>query len=65
MPHPHQLRVIAERKELSDKFDKLGAFLESAAIDSVDVQERRHLIRQYMIMRDYLEVLQERIQNFA
>lgn len=61
---PHQERVVNEKNELEDKLTKLDAFFETDFFSKVDEDEQERLKHQYWIMRDYLEVLQERISNF-
>lgn len=61
----YQTRVIEESRELSSKIEKLSAFLQSDSWGSVDSAEQERMKRQLAIMRDYLSVLNERIQNFS
>ena len=61
---PYQERVVAEKRELDDRVNKLHAFLESPVSDEVDRQELVRLGRQLQIMREYAGVLAERIEAF-
>lgn len=61
---PHQERVVEELKELNSKRERLGEFLETKAAGIVDAEELARLHRQQAIMKDYAEVLEERIRNF-
>lgn len=64
---PHQQRVVAELKDLTEKREKLGAFIAGAGNNlfaSVPDDEQRRLRRQFDIMVQYEGVLQERIDRF-
>lgn len=63
---PHQLRVIDEFDELEEKRIKLQAFLNSDQFKVVvtDEEEQRRLLRQWMAMTNYSDILAERIANF-
>lgn len=62
---PHQLRVVEEAKELKDKTVKLNDFIGgSEFFESLDVEEKRRLMKQLRVMSAYLEILEERINNF-
>jgi crAss001_48 related protein len=61
---PHQERVVAEKKELDDKREKLGAFIEGAVFDSLPQPERDRLMRQAVVMTTYSDILGERIAAF-
>ena len=60
----YQQRVVDEKKELDIKLDKLVEFLKSPKITSVNPDEHNRLTRQQYIMRQYSEVLSERIVHF-
>jgi len=64
---PHQQRVVTEKAELDEKLAKLSAFINSENFATVvkDKDERQRLIVQEDIMKDYSEVLGERIAAFA
>jgi len=61
---PHQQRVVDERAELADKAVKLAGFLTGAIFASLPQEERARLGKQLYIMRDYLDILDERIKAF-
>lgn len=60
---PHELRVLAERDELQEKYDKLGKFLLSNPTME-DVQAKFLLNLQHQAMGSYLYILNERIKRF-
>lgn len=62
---PHQERVLNELKELTEKREKLGAFIANNAIfGQLPTDEQNRLRRQFDIMLSYEGVLQERIDRF-
>lgn len=61
---PHQQRVVNEKQELDKNLDKLTAFINSNNFTTVDQDERRRLVKQESIMREYSDVLAERIEAF-
>lgn len=62
---PHQQRVVDEVNELSDKHDKLIAFIESnQTFQSLESQEQTLLRAQVGAMRAYIEILNLRIAAF-
>ena len=62
---PHQSRVVAERDELAERYNKLGDFRNTVLFESLEKAERQRLEQQHRIMGWYLEVLNERIEAFA
>lgn len=56
-------RVIAERDDLHTKMEALGAFLRSNNIADVPMRQQRLLARQEDVMRDYLSILNERLEE--
>lgn len=62
---PHQLRVVAERQELTDRIDKLIAFTKTPIFDALDRAEQFRLVRQLDAMRAYEHILSERISAFG
>jgi len=62
---PHQERVVAEEKELSEKFDKLGVFIGSEEFAALDNIERDLLSQQHDTMREYRSILRSRIERFT
>lgn len=62
---PYQERVIEEKKQLSERLQKLTEFIFSGqAFDSLPKEERQRLVRQMNIMSEYSIVLLERIVAF-
>jgi oligoribonuclease NrnB/cAMP/cGMP phosphodiesterase (DHH superfamily) len=61
---PFQQRVIEERNELLIKLAKLDDFIESTTCMILPIDERNRLEKQRQIMLDYVNVLNERIDNF-
>jgi len=62
---PHQVRVVSEAYELSDKVTKLDLFIEKNEIfDTLPLEERRRLQQQSLSMKYYLTILVQRINNF-
>jgi len=64
MQHAYQVRIAAEKAELDKKRSKLITFIQSAAFEALDTQERGRLTRQLTIMDDYSAVLGERLCAF-
>lgn len=64
-PRPaYQKRVIAERKLLNAKLEKLSTYLLSVKSLTLPRAERQRLRRQAALMQLYVDVLDERIENF-
>jgi hypothetical protein len=61
---PHQLRVIDERTDLTEKLVKLSGFLGTAVFSKLPEAEKLRMRRQFMIMQLYEQVLTERITAF-
>ena len=63
---PHQQRVVQEKEELDEKLSKLSAFIDSPnfTITVNDENEIARLVCQEEIMKDYSEILAERIAAF-
>jgi len=61
---PHQERVVAEKTELDSKIEKLDTFRHGDIYHTLTVAERDRLTRQYAHMKDYSNVLGERIAAF-
>lgn len=63
--HPHQQRVVDEKKDLDQRLDKLSQFIDSNQIfPTLDEYEQDRLQRQVRAMSDYSEILKERIAAF-
>lgn len=62
----HQQRVVQEKEELDEKLSKLSAFIDSPnfTITVKDENEIARLVCQEEIMKDYSEILAERIAAF-
>lgn len=60
----HQQRVVAEKAELDAKFKKLNAFYSTPFFHSLPAPEQSRLLRQGVAMRQYSEILTERIAAF-
>lgn len=61
---PYQERVVAEKKDLEEKIDKLHTFISSDEWKDVDLREKDRLLRQVHHMTKYASVLGERIAAF-
>jgi hypothetical protein len=61
---PYQQRVIDEKAELDDKLIRLTQFIIGDVFKDVAVDEQARLTRQCGIMKEYSDVLGERIANF-
>lgn len=61
---PHQQRVVQEHTELTVRTEKLDLFTRTDTYHALPDAERKRLDRQLKIMDLYLDVLQERIENF-
>lgn len=62
---PHQQRVVQEHRDLTEKINKLGAFIEGPLFLSVPPAERARLACQKAAMCCYAEVLEQRICAFG
>lgn len=60
----HQQRVVDEKRELADKLTKLNAFIGSKVYIGLPEDEQFRLARQAGIMKDYLDILNDRINAF-
>jgi hypothetical protein len=61
---PFQQRVVDEKRELSEKLDKLMTFIRGPMFANVDPAEQERLTRQSKLMDEYAGVLAERISEF-
>lgn len=62
---PHQQRVVLEHAELSAKLTKLDTFLGGGTYASLPPAEQSRMMRQFLIMQLYDQVLAERIAAFS
>jgi hypothetical protein len=65
---PHQERVLVEKKELDEKLDKLLDFIgagKGPVYAKLVTEERERLTTQARIMREYSDVLADRIAAFS
>lgn len=62
---PHEERVIAEKAELDQKIEKLGAFLNTNAFEGLPDEQKKLLIMQCNTMRNYSWILGKRIELFT
>jgi hypothetical protein len=58
---PHQQRVVEEKDALAEKLTKLNSFIGGTIYDSLSADERNRLCRQAAVMKDYLDILNDRI----
>jgi len=61
----HQERVVNEKKELDEKREKLGTFIEGKIFQTLSPEERNRLERQAIAMTTYSTILGERIAAFS
>ena len=54
-------RLVVERDELDDKIAKLEAFIGSTRFESLDERNRKLLVSQCDVMRQYSTILNVRI----
>lgn len=62
--YDYQERVIKEKQELDAKLDKLAVFLKSVRLKTMSEDEQERMHRQFVIMNEYSEILDERIKFF-
>jgi hypothetical protein len=64
---PHQQRVVDEKSELDSKLEKLLAFIDGGSgkiYNGLNTEERERLTTQARIMREYSDILTDRINAF-
>lgn len=61
---PHQQRVVDEKAELDSKLEKLNTFLGGTFYEGLPEAERLRLARQGCVMKDYSDILSDRIAAF-
>lgn len=62
---PHQHRVVVEATLLGDNLKKLNDFFSTPIFAKLDQAERNRLIAQAGFMKQYHDVLEERITAFV
>jgi hypothetical protein len=62
---PFQQRVVAEKAELDMRIERLRAFLTTEIFASLDQAEQGRMTQQLSVMRDYSDILGERIRAFG
>lgn len=55
-------RMVNEREELNDKAEKLNKFFSSTIFNGLPDNKKVLMERQYKLMTEYVEVLDERIK---
>jgi hypothetical protein len=64
--HPHEQRVVEERRELSEKLTSLCAFIcASPVFEKMDPEDRRLMREQCDAMINYRDALDARIARFV
>lgn len=61
---PHQQRVVDEKADLDEKLTKLVAFFGNPLWATLPSDEQARLSRQSEVMREYSDILGERIAAF-
>jgi hypothetical protein len=61
---PHQQRVVTEKDELAERLTKLNAFMSTQIHDGLASEEKIRLAKQACAMKDYLDILNDRIAAF-
>jgi hypothetical protein len=60
----YKQRVVDERMALNDKIDRLAAFVKTPVFTDMDDEDRSLLTQQLRTMRNYLDILDDRITRF-
>lgn len=60
----YQKRVIAEKIDLDTKIDSLKTFKGSEQFKAIDTAEQERLTSQLLTMREYSQILVDRILHF-
>lgn len=60
----HELRVHIERQDLTDKLDKLKAFVLGVKFIDLDPTDKALLRAQFAAMQAYAEILEMRVARF-
>ena len=59
-----QERVVAEKEQLDHKIEMLDNFIKGQIFPTISAEEQERMERQFVHMRNYSEVLGERIAAF-
>lgn len=62
---PHQQRVVAEHRDLTEKITKLDEFIRGDVFTTLPNDEQSRLSRQLSFMRGYANTLSDRIAAFV
>jgi hypothetical protein len=62
---PYQERVVAEKKELDEKIEKLDTFLAGSFFPTLPSDQKELLRLQRIAMTQYSSILCQRVENFA
>lgn len=62
---PHQQRIMVDRTQLFERYQKLGKTLNSSVMSLLPVPERELLKTQHRVMKSYLDILDKRIALFT
>jgi len=62
---PHQIRVVAEKRELDERLQRLVAFMGTATFAELPEAERARMTRQRDVMTELSAVLGDRIDAFS
>lgn len=62
---PHQIRVVAEKRELDERLQRLVAFMDAVTFAELPEAERARMTRQRDVMTELSAVLGERIDAFS
>jgi hypothetical protein len=62
---PHQIRVVAEKRELDERLQRLVAFMGTATFAELPEAELARMTRQRDVMGQLTAVLGERIDAFS
>lgn len=63
MIKPHEQRLVNEEDDLSDKWNKLNAFLKTVVFNELEMADQCLLRAQLSAMTAYLDILNMRIQR--
>ena len=62
---PHQIRVVAEKRELDERLQRLVVFMGTATFAELPEAERARMTRQRDVMTELSAVLGDRIDAFS